>query len=92
MSASTLRLARERDLERLVALFFALLEYHAESSPRLALRPGARAEEQRGGEDDQEDGGRHGSRLSQATNPATTVSTQTSSRTFRPASSRLSGM
>ena len=46
MSASPLRLARERDLERLVALFFALLEYHAERSPRLALRPGAEAEEQ----------------------------------------------
>jgi len=46
VSASTLRLARERDLERLVALFFALLEYHAERSPRLALRPGARVEEQ----------------------------------------------
>lgn len=44
--ASPLRRARERDLERLVALFFVLLEYHAERSPRLALRGGAEAEEQ----------------------------------------------
>ena len=44
--ASPLRRARERDLERLVALFSTLLEYHAERSPRLALRAGAEAEEQ----------------------------------------------
>jgi ribosomal protein S18 acetylase RimI-like enzyme len=44
--ASPLRRARERDLERLVALFFELLEYHAERSPRLALRGGVEAEEQ----------------------------------------------
>jgi len=44
--ASPLRRARERDLERLVALFFVLLEYHAERSPRLALRGSAEAEEQ----------------------------------------------
>ena len=44
--ASPLRRARERDLERLVALFSILLEYHAERSPRLALRAGAEAEEQ----------------------------------------------
>jgi ribosomal protein S18 acetylase RimI-like enzyme len=44
--ASPLRRARERDLERLIALFFLLLEYHAERSPRLALRAGAEAEEQ----------------------------------------------
>jgi len=44
--ASPLRRAGERDLERLVALFFVLLEYHAERSPRLGLRGGAEAEEQ----------------------------------------------
>ena len=44
--AFPLRRARERDLERLVALFSMLLEYHAERSPRLALRAGAEAEEQ----------------------------------------------
>jgi ribosomal protein S18 acetylase RimI-like enzyme len=44
--ASPLRRAGERDLERLVALFFVLLEYHAERSPRLALRGGAEAAEQ----------------------------------------------
>ena len=43
---SPLRRARERDLERLFALFSTLLEYHAERSPRLALRAGAEAEEQ----------------------------------------------
>ena len=45
-AASPLRRARERDLDRLVALFSTLLEYHAERSPRLALRAGAEAEEQ----------------------------------------------
>ena len=44
--ASPLRRARERDLERLVALFLMLLEYHAERSPRLVLGAGAEAEEQ----------------------------------------------
>jgi GNAT superfamily N-acetyltransferase len=44
--ASPLRRARDRDLERLVGLFFMLLEYHAECSPRLALRRGVEAEEQ----------------------------------------------
>jgi GNAT superfamily N-acetyltransferase len=46
VSAPPLRLARERELERLIALFFMLLEHHSECSPRLTLRPGAEAEEQ----------------------------------------------
>ena len=46
MSPSPLRPARERDLERLVALFSMLLDYHSERAPRLALRPGADAEGQ----------------------------------------------
>ena len=46
MQANPLRRARERDLERLVALFTMLLEHHSERSPRLALRSGAEAEEQ----------------------------------------------
>jgi ribosomal protein S18 acetylase RimI-like enzyme len=45
MQASPLRRARERDLERLVALFSAILEYHAERSPRFALRTGPEAED-----------------------------------------------
>ncbi len=43
---SAVRRARERDLERLVALFVELLEYHAGRSPRLALR----AESEAGGQ------------------------------------------
>ncbi len=46
MSLPPLRRAQERDLERLVALFTALLDHHAERAPRLALRTGADAEEQ----------------------------------------------
>ena len=44
MSPSPLRRARERDLERIVALFSMLLDYHSERAPRLALRAGAGAE------------------------------------------------
>jgi ribosomal protein S18 acetylase RimI-like enzyme len=44
--ASPLRRARERDLERLIPLFFLLLDYHAERAPRLAARADAEAEEQ----------------------------------------------
>jgi ribosomal protein S18 acetylase RimI-like enzyme len=43
---SAVRRARERDLDRLVILFVELLEYHAERSPRLALRAGTEAGEQ----------------------------------------------
>jgi len=46
VSGSPLRCARERDLERLVALFLMLLESHAERSARLSLRCGAAAEEE----------------------------------------------
>ncbi len=46
MSPPPLRRAQERDLERLVALFTALLDHHAERTPRLALRTGADAEAQ----------------------------------------------
>jgi len=43
---SAVRRARDRDLSRLVELFVLLLEYHAERSPRLALRAGTEAGEQ----------------------------------------------
>jgi ribosomal-protein-alanine N-acetyltransferase len=46
MQASPLRRARERDLERLVALFCMILEYHAKRSPRFALRWDSEAEQQ----------------------------------------------
>jgi ribosomal protein S18 acetylase RimI-like enzyme len=46
VSPPPIRRARERDLERLVALFFVLLDYHAERAQRLALRVGAEAEAQ----------------------------------------------
>jgi ribosomal protein S18 acetylase RimI-like enzyme len=46
VSPSPVRRARERDLERLVALFSTLLDYHSERAPRLALRAGVEAEGQ----------------------------------------------
>jgi ribosomal protein S18 acetylase RimI-like enzyme len=46
VSPPPIRRARERDLERLVALFFVLLDHHAERARRLALRAGAEAEAQ----------------------------------------------